>query len=69
MSKVKISKLDGMAHVEMGEWDGEYFALDGDYPVGQLSDGTYVVILGTEEPPDEPEDSPDRRVYVKRRRQ
>jgi len=33
------------AHIEMGEWDGDSFELDADYPIYELADGKCVVYL------------------------
>lgn len=51
MAKPKLKKTGRFAHVEMGEWDGENYELDGDFPVYQLCDGDYIVMLGPEELP------------------
>lgn len=42
---VKLVETDRRAHVQMGVWDGNDYALDDDYPICQLADGRYVVVL------------------------
>lgn len=53
MSRPKLKKTGKFAFVEMGEWDGTNYELEGSFPVFQLSDGNYVVMLGPEELPEE----------------
>ena len=67
VTKIKLQDTGLQAHVEMGEWDGESFELDSDYPVCRLSDGRYVVLLGEDELPPAPLPSPDHEALKGRR--
>ena len=48
MSRLRLENTGRFAHVAIGEWDGERYALDGDYPVVKLSNGQFAVLLEAE---------------------
>ena len=67
MSKLRLKETGRTAHVEMGAWNGVLHEIDAYFPVAELSDGTFVVVLGTGALPDEPKDSPDREAIMRKK--